>query len=88
MGCPKDVEKLCSNVTFHCPNCGYILLHKSVDHMGVVGTKCVNSHCRKVSNFIYTKGRFKLLTRKLLNTLDEGEFLPYSKSDILKLTVG
>lgn len=87
MGYSEDIEKLSKTAMFHCYSCGYVLLRKSVDHMGVVGTKCTNPGCRKVNYFIYTNGRFRLLTRKLLDIVDEKEFLPYDKSDILKLTV-
>lgn len=83
----EDIEKLSQGVVLHCYNCGFVLLRKSVDHMGVVGTKCINPSCRKISYFIYTKGGFRLLTRKLLETVKDDEFLPYNKSDILKLTV-
>lgn len=83
----SDIGRLTSDTTFHCYNCGFILLRKSVDHMGIVGAKCTNAKCRQVNYFIFTKGRFRLLTHKFLDLIDEKELLPYTKSDILKLVV-
>lgn len=87
MGKVEDLDKLCLTVTLHCYNCGHVLLRKSVGYMDVVQAKCVNPGCRRVNYFIFTKGRLRLITRKLLGLIDEKELWPYSKSDILKIAV-